>query len=311
MEQTLDHDLIQEFLKDCRLRQMSTHTIESYGSTMNLFSRFLKPKKTSLTDINRDILRDYVDYLIKNKIQYKTMQNRFSTFITFYDYLVYENKIEKNIIRDFQKHYLRKYKKDDSQPRRLISVEEMAQFINLIPDIRDKAMVLLFAKTGIRRRELSRIDLDEINWKKMSIRLKPTKKRSNCIVYFDYETAIVLKKWIDKRENHTVPSNKALFVSYIDKKKRLHRNGIGYVFVKWAIVAGLHNQNTKNEQERFTPHCCRHWFTTHLRRAGMQREFIEELRGDKRTSSMDIYYHIDHDELRRAYLSCIPQLGIA
>jgi hypothetical protein len=42
----------------------------------------------------------------------------------------------------------------------------------------------------------------------------------------------------------------------------------------------------------------------------MPREFIIELRGDKRTASMDVYYHIDHDELRRSYLSCIPQLGL-
>jgi integrase/recombinase XerD len=64
-------------------------------------------------------------------------------------------------------------------------------------------------------------------------------------------------------------------------------------------------------EDHFTPHCCRHWFTTHLRRAGMPREFIQELRGDKRRDAIDVYDHIDRQELRRAYLAYIPKLFIA
>ena len=64
------------------------------------------------------------------------------------------------------------------------------------------------------------------------------------------------------------------------------------------------------KRARFTPHYCRHWFTTHLRRNGMKREYIKELRGNSRNEAMDIYYQIDRDELRRSYLANIPTLGI-
>jgi len=50
------------------------------------------------------------------------------------------------------------------------------------------------------------------------------------------------------------------------------------------------------------------FFTTHLRRAGMRREFIQELRGDSRREAIDIYDHIDFKELKEAYLACIPKL---
>jgi integrase/recombinase XerD len=43
----------------------------------------------------------------------------------------------------------------------------------------------------------------------------------------------------------------------------------------------------------------------------MPREFIQELRGDKRRDAIDIYDHIDGDELRRAYLAYIPKLFTA
>jgi integrase/recombinase XerD len=42
----------------------------------------------------------------------------------------------------------------------------------------------------------------------------------------------------------------------------------------------------------------------------MDREFIRELRGDRRREAIDIYDRIDHEELLRAYLAFIPQLGL-
>jgi len=47
-----------------------------------------------------------------------------------------------------------------------------------------------------------------------------------------------------------------------------------------------------------------------LRRAGMPREFIQELRGDIRREAIDIYDHIDKKELKESYMAHIPQLGI-
>ncbi|RLE78579.1 MAG: recombinase, partial [Thermoprotei archaeon] len=54
----------------------------------------------------------------------------------------------------------------------------------------------------------------------------------------------------------------------------------------------------------------RHWFTTMMRRRGMPREFLKELRGDKRKEAVDRYDHIDREELRRMYLACVPKLGL-
>jgi integrase/recombinase XerD len=85
---------------------------------------------------------------------------------------------------------------------------------------------------------------------------------------------------------------------------------VSHAGTKHATRIGLHDPTSERLDERFTPHCCRHWFTTHLRRNGMQRELIKELRGYARRDAMDIYDHIDKRELKRAYLAAIPQLGI-
>lgn len=312
METITDEILIQNFKQDCEIRGLSKHTIESYISTLQLFSTYIRKYEYNLQTIDREILKKYITHLRESNISIKTIENRFSTLSTLYDYAVYESYISKNIILDVRKRYLKRYKNDNNngQKRKLISIEEMAKLANTIFDLRTKTILVLFAKTGIRLRELISIDINDINWDMMCIRLKPTHKRSNLIVYFDYETLIILKRWLKKRENIADEKCKALFVSYTTKN-RLERHAVYDSITMWAEKIGLHNPNSPNIEDHFTPHCCRHWFTTHLRREGMPREYIMELRGDKRNDSMDIYYHIDQEDLRKSYLGCIPQLGIS
>ncbi len=80
--------------------------------------------------------------------------------------------------------------------------------------------------------------------------------------------------------------------------------------VKYAKRLGFFNSESSRLEDHFGPHCFRHWFTTWLMRSNMPREYVKELRGDKRREAIDIYYHIDRQELRKAYLACVPKLGV-
>lgn len=153
------------------------------------------------------------------------------------------------------------------------------------------------------------IDIDDINWEEHSIQLKPHPKRINLTVFFDDECARVLRRWMNARRNYEIaPDCKALFVG--ERGERLKRHGVSRVVTRYAEAIGLHNPKSKRMEDHFTPHCCRHCFTTWLLRNGMPREYVKRLRGDKRGEAIDIYHHIDKKELRRAYLACIPKLGI-
>jgi integrase/recombinase XerD len=151
------------------------------------------------------------------------------------------------------------------------------------------------------------MDVTDVDWEQQVITLKKFKKRSGRVVFFDDETSRLLKRWITQREK-LVPETAALFIG--EKGGRLKRNGIYSMVVKYADQVGLHDSRSDKPEDHFTPHCFRHWFTTHLRRAGMDREFIKALRGDRRREAIDIYDRIDRQELRRAYLAYIPLLGL-
>jgi integrase/recombinase XerD len=141
------------------------------------------------------------------------LENYFSALSSFCDYLAYEGLTDRNPILPFRKRYLRQYKADRHNPepnRKLISIEQMRMLINSILDPRDRVIVTLLAKTGIRRKELINIDVDDINWEEQSIQLKPYPKRINLAVFFDDECACVLR-WLKTRKNYNItPRCKAL-----------------------------------------------------------------------------------------------------
>jgi integrase/recombinase XerD len=110
------------------------------------------------------------------------------------------------------------------------------------------------------------------------------------------------------RDGLNTKKTSALFLNH--EAERLARHGIYDAVVEAAQRIGLHNPASDRMEDHFSPHCCRHWFTTHLRRAGMSRKLIKELRGDVRKEAIDTYDHINKNELRECYLAHIPQLGI-
>ena len=306
-----DFELIDRFCDDCSLRGFSPETVRSHRSNLLTVAKFLQQRGGSFLDVDKSTLRELLVYLKdERQVTYKTQKGYFSALSSFYKFLNYEEICPLNPVPAFMEHYLSRYKiNDEVGKRKLLSVEEMAMLVNSILDPRDKAILVLLSKTGMRRGELVDIDMDDIEWENQTIRLKPKNKRSNYLVFFDDETALVLRSWLRARSNWGAGTDvKALFTGA--HGRRLKRNGVYHVVTRHAERVGLHDSNSSRMEDHFSPHCCRHWFTTHLRRNGMNREFIKELRGDSRGEAIDIYDHIDPDELRKAYLAAIPRLGI-
>jgi len=311
VETPIDMGLINDFMEDCKLRGYSPETIRSHRSNLRTMARFLNNHMLGFTDVDKTVLGNILDYLRnERKVSQKTLESYFSALSSFYEFLVYEDLHSVNPVPSFRKRYLKTYKKSQVPPRRkLLSVEEMSLLINGVLKIRDKAIMTVLAKTGIRRGELLGIDVQDIDWKENCIKLKRRKKRSNPYVFFDEETAIILVRWLRVRENYARQGEKALFVG--ERGKRIGRNVAYDLVTGHAERLGLHDPGSDCLEDHFSPLCFRHWFTTHLRRSGLSRKFLKELRGDSRGEAIDVHDHIDLDELRQAYLRTIPRLGIA
>jgi integrase/recombinase XerD len=302
----MDMSLLDDFRADCELRNIGGTKI--YYLYASEFCRFLEARGEQPDQVSREDLKVFLGTIRSRGMKASSQDRVFTCLSQFYAFLVDEEIMQANPIQPFRKRYLRQFKDDNgSEPRQLISIDQAAALLNSILSSRDKAILTLLFKTGMRRGELCRLDIDDINMQDMSLMLKPTAKRSNRLLFFDHEAARILQTWLIVRPSRS-RNGSALFPS--NTTERISAMEVDTITKKHAERVGLHNPNSKRLADRFTPHCCRHWFTTHLRRSGMPREFIQELRGDVRRDAIDIYDHIDEEELRRSYIAHIPQLGV-
>jgi integrase/recombinase XerD len=307
-------ELLDRFAEDCALRRMTPETIRSYTSNLRTMAGFLDGRNRSPLDLASDDLKAILSFALHDRaVRPKTIRAYFSALSCLCDFLVYEGFMASNPVPPFRKRYLRDYKKrgpgGDGFERQLLTVEQMRDLIGGTLDPRDRAILMVLAKTGVRRDELVRLDVDDLDFVTMTMRLKPHPKRTNLVLFLDDECARAIRAWLAVRRNYALlPGCAALFVG--EHGDRLQRQGVYEVVTSRARVAGLHDPASRDSRRRLSPHTLRHWFTTWLRRDGMRREFIQELRGDVRGDAVDIYDHIDPEELRKAYLACIPRLGL-
>jgi integrase/recombinase XerD len=294
-------DIVNEFALDCRARGFSSRTVESYVSCLRYFLCMHS------IDSNFDDLKSFLIHIRDEKrYSMSTCNGYFASLNTFFDYLVFAGKLDKNIIPSFRKRYMRTYKSFcANESRKLISIEDMARLVDQPEELTYRTLILFLAKTGVRRNELITLDVNDVDLDLMTVHLKHTAKRSNRIVFFDRETRDFIDSYLSCRSDDC----KALFVG-LQCGCRINRNVIYNVITRSAFEIGLHMPNGQLDQ-KFTTHCCRHWFTTWLRRRGMDRTFIKKLRGDSLSEAIDHYDHIDLDELQEAYLKYIPLLGVS
>ncbi|MDP7007848.1 MAG: tyrosine-type recombinase/integrase [Candidatus Poseidoniia archaeon] len=304
--------LLDAYMADAQLQGLTAGTLKDYHCSIRIFLRFTKKPPV---DVTLHDLRDFLGYLKKERdVHPKTVSRYFSAISSFYDFLLFEGRVPTNIVPPFRKRYINPMirKLSGSEARRqLISVKQARMLVHSIFHPRDRALNVLLAKTGIRRAELMSIDLEDIDWDRQIIRLKPKPKRTNLLVFFDDEVARMLQRWLTARRSWTKTgedSAKALFLN--QQGGRISRGGIYNAVVKYSTRVGLHDPTSKDPAKRFTTHCYRHFVTTHLLRNGMPREYVKELRGDSRHEAVDIYHHIDPRDLREAYLAAVPQLGL-
>jgi integrase/recombinase XerD len=300
---------LEKWQEDANIRGMSPETIKKYSWDIRQFEDFAESRGVTSLAADRTLIRSWVDELRKRGNKTQTIQHRLAALSSFFEFFLYEGVIESNPVTAVRKRYLACYKIDSEKgTRQSISVEKASELVGSIMDPRDQLIVALLLKTGVRRKELLSMDVDDINWKNNSIRLKPTKKRSNLTVFFDEETARLMRRWLAVREVRCRNGSRALWISTWGE--RIDKGAIAYLIRQASLRVGLHDMNSDRPEDHFSAHCCRHFFTTQLYKAGMSREHIMWLRGDAPLSAFDGYLHLNPEDVRRSYLAHIPQLGI-
>lgn len=294
------------WVKDAELRGLAKTSLPNYKRCVRSFLTYLGP--TSAKQLNIEHLRGFLAQEKSRGVAGQTLSGTFSAIAHFTDFLEYEGELKANPTPGFRRRYLGKTRGQKAgNTRQLAEVEDLRRLVHNVADARDRALITLLAKAGLRNQELVDLDVESVDLVKQDVWVKPHPKRSNCHVFIDDETVRVLRRWLAVRKARVNTTTGPLFTG--TKGGRIPGSEVNKAVKRAAAAVGLHRDGAPLKH-RFNAHALRHFFSTHLRRNGMERDQIGWLRGDTGRESLDTYLHFDERAVREAYRRSIPQLGL-
>jgi site-specific recombinase XerD len=155
---------------------------------------------------------------------------------------------------------------------------------------RDLALITLLLGTGIRVSECVGININDIDWNNMGVKVH-RKGGAEVVVYFGDEVAIVLNDYYEERKGITpvAGNEEAFFLSM--QRKRIGVRAVENLVKKYAKLV----TNVKN----ITPHKLRSTYGTNLYRETGDIYLVADVLGHKDVNTTRKHYAQLEDERRR------------
>ena len=151
-------------------------------------------------------------------------------------------------------------------------------------NIREKAVIDFLFSTGVRVSECAEVKLSDIDWKDRCVNIRHGKGDKQRFVYFNSESEVSLKKYLETRDDST----DALFVS----------NRSPYEPIKSHALENIIKVVSKRTGIPATPHKLRHTFATYAISCGMPLEKLQKLLGHSKPETTMIYAQQYQEELK-------------
>ena len=158
---------------------------------------------------------------------------------------------------------------------------------------RDKCMILILLRSGMRIGELLALKLEDINLKERTVIIhKSAKTGEGRVVYISDDAYKTLKKWIKERN----PNRKYLFYSRCGAN--MSYGTAQSIFKRCLRAARL-------VKKGYTLHCLRHTFASELLSAGMPLESLQILMGHSNIEVTRRYARLTNKALKKDYFQAM------
>ena len=182
-----------------------------------------------------------------------------------------------------------------------LTLEEVKRIINAANNLRDRLVIKLLARTGIRRSELCAIRIQDVDHERKLIYIPHGKGGKPRSVPIDEDTLMDMKFYLGARHHgKLVQSNNT-------KTDGIDLSGINEIVRKTAEKAGVKHPDPA--RKHMNPHVFRHSFVRHLISLGMPPNYVQRLVGhaDIRTT-LQIYGIPSFLDAQKKYDEMIKQM---
>lgn len=241
----------QEFIGNCKARNLSSRTIDNYQEGYNLFCCVIDELE-DITSVKNSTIQTFVQYLQQNTNSSATSINtRLRSIRSFLNYcynMDYINKVKVPML------------KVDKEIKEPYTEEELKKLLvkpNLkkcsFTEYRNWVMVNVFVGTGMRLNTLLNLRLSDIDLESGTILLSKTKNRKQQYIPLSRSLAKVLQEYLTYRQ----VDNDYLFT-----------NAFGDQLTDSAIKIAIRKYNRGRGVEKTSIHLFRHTFAKHYLMSG-------------------------------------------
>jgi len=323
-EQEDRRDYIADFVTDMEAYGKSPSTVYEYERVLRDFEESLDGGNAHADADRRDCM-GYISNLRRSDLSESSVATYASYVHRFYAYLVKAQDYPHDtnpmsLVTDEMDESI-----DKNPRRRELDAQDVIEFLRSVNHPRDRCMLVLLFKTGIRAGELTNLDRRHVSLggekdEKYNTGADPlvsrrsvfisndiegNKRVRDTLVPVDDEVKREIIRWLRVRPD---ADTDALFVSLSPSSSgRLSPESVAEVMRKYTRDYGWWSPENDMRQN-VTPHYCRHFFTTYLRDVSGDDALVRYLRGDTGGDVLETYTHNWGDRVREKYEKYIYRL---
>jgi len=268
--------LRQLMLDELQRRNYSPNTVRSYIHAVEEFAKYFH---RSPDQLGPDHIREYQVHLFRDrKLSPRTIEGRAAALRFLY-------------VKTLRRSYLPDHIPFPKLHRRLptvLSPEEVARLIDATGNLMYRAMVMTLYATGLRRAELCRLKVADLDSERMVIHVRQGKGGRDRDVLLSPKLLETLREYWRWMKPRTflfpgMENNWRADVPITDK-------------IAWKAVAEAAQR--AGITKRVSPHTLRHSFATHMLEAGADLRAIQVLLGHAKLGDTTVYLHLSRRHLQ-------------
>lgn len=297
--------LIDEWNRWLKTRNYAENTLESHRWALRGFLSWAEERDLRRPEqITRPILENYQRWLAAYRkpdgkpLGYTTQRSRLGALQRYFAWLCKQNKLDANPAADLDlprkpPHLLPKAPNLD-EIKAILSVPDVRDPLG----IRDRAVLELFYSTGMRRTELVRLDIEDLDLQRGVALIRKGKGGKSRVVPLGQKAL----HWLDQYLNRTRPllevsaSERALFLTGYGG--RFNPNALGNIVTRIIREADITHEGSC--------HLFRHACATHMLENGADVRVIQQLLGHSRLDTTQIYTDVSIKLLREVHARTHP-----
>jgi len=280
-------------------RNLSLNTIESYLFDVKKLIIYLKINKINKEPLKleSEIIKEFI-YHISKEIKPQTQARIISGLRRFYDYLILEELIEINPMKNIETQKIGVHLPTTLT---LKEIDKMISNIKLTSKtgIRNVAIIELLYSCGLRVSELVNLKISDLFFKESLIKVTGKGNKERFVPISKLSQEYINNYLNEIRQNHKIKKNfeDTLFLN--ERGTNLSRNMI------FIIVNKLKKQSNINK--KIGPHTLRHSFATHLIENGADLITIQKMMGHESITTTERYLHVNKKHLVDSLIKFHPR----